>query len=219
MMGGRASRPPFSVTTRQKEGGRLARQTTRDHKGWYVPRALPHLDAAETVQAITFRLADSLPRAVAMARKDEGDVSHRHRIAAALDAGHGACLLRDPAIAGVVEAALLNGEGTRYELFAWVVMPNHVHALIRQQEGHRLSDTMHAWKSWTAKQINHYLNRRGTVWQREYFDRYVRNELQFAATVFYIEENPVKAGFVATAAEWRFGSGWWRENGRSAESS
>ena len=124
----------------------------RDHKGWYIRRVLPHLDAPETTQAITFRLADALPRTVALARKDEQDATYRARIAEALDAGQGECLLRDPAIASIVEGVLLHADGSRYELFAWVIMPNHVHVLVRQPEGGRLPDIVHAWKSWTAKQ-------------------------------------------------------------------
>jgi putative DNA methylase len=193
--------------------------TTREHKGWYVPRKLPHFDGAEVTQAITFRLADSLPRAVAEARKDEGDTAHRRRIAAALDAGYGECALRDPTLANVVERALLHGAATGYELFAWVIMPNHVHALIRQLEHRRLSDIIHGWKSWTAKEINQHRGGSGTVWQREYFDRYMRNERQFAATVAYIEADPVMAGLAEKPEDWRYSSAWWREHTSSTASS
>ena len=180
------------------------------HRGWYVPRALPHFDSPEVVQAITFRLADALPREVGLARTEETNAAHRLRIAAALDAGHGECLLRDPALAGIVEAALIHGAGIKYELHAWVIMPNHVHALIAPTAGNPLADIVHAWKSWTAKAINRRRGERGKIWQSEYFDRYVRDERHFAATVAYIEENPVKAGLAAQPADWRFGSAWRR---------
>lgn len=184
----------------------------RHHKGWYVPRDLPHFDAAETTQAITFRLADSLPHAVAVARKDEDDLAYRRRITAALDAGFGECLLRDHRIALIVEGTLLHGSESRYDPYAWVVMPNHVHVLIRQAAGYRLSDTVQGWKSWSARQINRYRGTRGTVWQREYFDRYIRNQRHFDATVAYLEGNPVSAQLVATPEQWRFSSAWWRVN-------
>ena len=87
------------------------RRPSKEHKGWYVPRALPHFDLAEVVQAITFRLADALPRDVVIARRDEASAAHRRLIAAALDACHGGCLLRDPAHAEIVETALLHGAG------------------------------------------------------------------------------------------------------------
>ena len=125
-----------------------------------------------------------------MARKDERDATYRARIAEALDAGLGECLLRDPAIASIVEGALLNADGSRYEMFAWVIMPNHVHVLIRQPEGGRLPDIVHTWKSWTAKEINRHRGRTGRVWQSEYFDRYMRNQRQFDKTIAYIEDNP-----------------------------
>jgi putative transposase len=180
----------------------------REHKGWYFPRGLPHLDAPGIVQAITFRLADSLPREIVKARQGEGDAAHRQRIAAALDAGHGACLLREPALASIVEAALLHGAGQRYELIAWVIMPNHVHVLIAPAENHALPDIVQAWKSWTAKAINRERGGVGTVWQREFFDRFVRDDGHLVAAIAYIEENPVKAGLVARVADWRFGSAW-----------
>ncbi len=177
-----------------------------------MPRSLPHFDAAETVQAITFRLADSLPHAVAIARKDEDDLAYGRRITAALDAGLGECLLRDHPIASIVEDALLHGSESRYDLYAWVIMPNHVHVLIRQAEGCRLSDTVQGRKSWTARQINRYRRHTGTVWQREYYDRYIRNQRHFDATLAYIEWNPVSARLVATPEQWRFSSAWWRVN-------
>ena len=98
-------------------------------------------------------------------------------------------------------------------------MPNHVHVLIRQPENARLSDIVQAWKSWTAKAINRRRGRSGRVWQKDYFDRYMRSARQFAATVAYIEENPVKAGLAERPEDWRFGSAWWRENGPSKTSS
>src|SRR5262249_23719653 len=79
------------------------------HRGWHIPRRLPHFDGAETCQSITFRLADSLPHAVAVARKDEDDLAYRRRIELALDAGRGECLLDDPVCAEIVEGAFLHG--------------------------------------------------------------------------------------------------------------
>jgi putative DNA methylase len=183
----------------------------RQHKGWYVPRALPHFDAPRLVQAITFRLGDALPRDIVAARRDEGDAAHRRRIAAALDAGHGACLLHDPALAGIIETALFHGGGRRDELLSWVIMPNHVHVLIAPAADNSLPDIVHTWKSWTAKAINRHRGSSGPVWQREYFDRFMRDDGHLAATIAYIEENPVKAGLAARPADWRFGSAWWRQ--------
>lgn len=192
------------------------RRPFKEHKGWYVPRALPHFDSAEVVQAITFRLADALPRDAVIARKDEASAAHRRLIAAALDACHGDCLLRHPARAEILEAALLHGVGIEYELFAWVIMPNHVHALIAPIAGNRLADIVQVWKSWSAKAINRHRGGSGAVWQREYFDRYIRDYRHFEAALAYIEENPVKAGLAAKPADWRFGSARRRTSSDSA---
>jgi putative DNA methylase len=59
------------------------------------------------------------------------EIELRRRIEEYLDAGHGACWLRRPEIAALVEGALRYFDGQRYRLLAWCVMPNHVHTLIR----------------------------------------------------------------------------------------
>ena len=85
-------------------------------------------------------------------------------------------------------------------------MPNHVHVLVTPSSGHGLSDIVHTWKSWSAKVANRVLGRTGVFWQREYFDRLIRDERHFAAALSYIEENPVKAGLCDSQQAWRYGS-------------
>ena len=50
------------------------------------------------------------------------------------------------------------------------------------------------------------LDRKGRFWQKEYFDRYIRNGRHFAKVVAYIENNPVKALLCEKAEDWPFGS-------------
>jgi putative transposase len=127
-----------------------------------------------------------------------------------IDGGRGACALRNPAIAAIVQDALWHFDGERYRLMAWAIMPNHVHVLTEQIEGHRLADFVHAWKSFTAKAANKNLGRTGALWAPEYFDRYIRDQAHFDAAVHYIHHNPVKAGLVPRAEEWRWSSAWER---------
>jgi REP element-mobilizing transposase RayT len=159
---------------------------------------------------ITFRLADALPAQVLSHLQEilprEADAARRQRIEAYLDAGHGACSLRDPRIGGLVEGSLLHFDGRRYRLLAWAVMPNHVHALVELIPGYPLPGIVHSWKSFTAKAANRILGRTGEFWQREYFDRYIRDAAHFEAARAYIHENPVKAGLVARAEDWAFSS-------------
>jgi putative DNA methylase len=174
------------------------------NKSWYSRGYLPHCDTPGLVQSITFRLNDSLPVHVLhrLAQENDDDLEKLKQIETFLDAGHGECWLKQPDIASIVEDALLHGDGQHYRLLAWCVMPNHVHVLIEILEGYRLSKVVQGWKSFTAKLINQHLGRTGTVWMREYFDRYIRDDHHLAAVIAYIHSNPVKAGLVSNEQDW-----------------
>lgn len=174
-----------------------------EFKGWVSRSYIPHFDTSEVVQSITFRLADSLPAEVTARRGAAGA-----EVDAVLDAGLGRCLLRNPDLADVVERALLRFDGDRYHLLAWVVMPNHVHVVVRPAVP--LAELMHSWKSYTAKAINRHLGETGTVWQPDYFDRFIRDEAHLSAAIAYVESNPVKAGLCGVAKDWRWSSAYWR---------
>lgn len=191
----------------------LGAWASRPQKEWHSHGRLPHWEGGEIPQSITFRLYDSLPQTLleqwreelARLPETEHQSERRKRIDAALDAGYGECWLREPRIAKLVEDALLHFDGQRYQLHAWVVMPNHVHVLITPLHGYSLSSLVHSWKSFTAKEANRLLGREGAFWLEDYFDRAVRDERHFNAVVEYIENNPVKAGLCQRAADWRYG--------------
>jgi len=130
----------------------------------------------------------------------------RRRVEAYLDQGHGSCYLQDQSIATMVQGALLFHDSHKYRLIAWVVMPNHVHMLCAPHQGQSLAGIMHSVKSFTSSEANKMLNRSGRFWQKEYFDRYIRNARQFATTVAYIENNPVKANLCERSEDWEFSS-------------
>jgi REP element-mobilizing transposase RayT len=188
----------------------VSHSSPNQHKGWSSRGYLPHFDAGELVQAITFRLADSLPKAVFddLKATASNDAELREKIEAVIDGARGCCALRNPEIAALVQDALWRFDGERYRLLAWTIMPNHVHVLIKQMEGHRLGDIIHAWKSFTAKEANKRLGTAGMFWSPDYFDRYIRDQAHFDAVVHYIHENPVKAGLVTNAGGWRWSSAW-----------
>lgn len=177
------------------------------HKYWHSRGYLPHCDTPGLLQAITFRLADSLPSdALTRLRQETSDTKRHQQIETLLDAGHGECWLRQPAIADIVENALLHSDGQRYRLLAWCIMPNHVHVLIETMEGWPLPRIVQSWKSYSAKVINHHLGRIGTVWMSDYHDRYMRDDAHLAAVISYMHNNPVKAGLVTQAIDWRHSS-------------
>jgi REP element-mobilizing transposase RayT len=130
----------------------------------------------------------------------------RRRIEDYLDLGHGLCHLKRPEIARMVEEAMLFFDRQRYHLLAWTVMPNHVHSVFLPLPGHTLSEIVQSWKSYTSKQANNILGRAGRFWQEDYFDRFIRDDDHFHATVAYVEENPVKAGLCAKPEDWPYGS-------------
>ena len=110
-----------------------------------------------------------------------------------LDAGHGSCVLRDPKAARIVGDALNHFEGVRCVQHAWVVMPNHVHALFTLLGDHHLEDLLHSWKSFTANKIHAFDGNHVRLWQRDYFDRLIRDDAHFENCVRYIRKNPLKA--------------------------
>ncbi len=138
-----------------------------------------------------------------------------------LDAGHGTCALRKPECRAHVEDVLRHFDGERCVHIAWVIMPNHVHVLFVPKEKHggvvsyspsledkqgeavsyrpslnkswKLEEIVHSWKRHSAVRINRLLGRTGTFWQKDYFDRLVRDRDHFANCVRYIRRNPVKA--------------------------
>ncbi|HEY1718265.1 MAG TPA: DNA polymerase III subunit alpha [Verrucomicrobiae bacterium] len=122
-----------------------------------------------------------------------------------LDQGHGERLLRNPEISGLVENALRHFDGQRYLLGSYVVMPNHVHVLVRPVMEHKISDILHSWKSFTANEANKILRRSGPFWQDESFDHIVRDEHQLERFQHYIQENPAKAQ--SSKGEFKLGIG------------
>ena len=184
--------------------------------GWHSRGYLPHFDGGEIAQTVTFRLFDSMPQAMLEQWRaelqslpsEEFDREWRKRIDAYLDRGYGNCYLREDRLAEIVQQALRRFDGERYALHAWVVMPNHVHVLFTPKPGWEMSQITHSWKSFTASACNKALQRNGEFWQREPFDRFIRNDKHYASAVSYIENNPVKAGLCEKPEDWRWSSAY-----------
>jgi putative transposase len=210
-------------------------------KGWYSRGYLPHYDECGALQMITYRLGDSLPQRVleemeeTLALLPEGrrESVRRQQIEEWLDAGLGSCVLSRPEAARCVVETWGHFDGFRYGLVAGVVMPNHVHVLIRLMEGVSLGKVVQSWKSYTGRRIAGIVGdcragaqrsreegegrsggrRSQGIWMREYWDRFIRDEKHFAAAVEYIHMNPVKAGLVEKAEDWYWSTagGWGKE--------
>lgn len=155
------------------------------HAGWRSRGYIPHCDGGGVIQHIVISTIGAR----------EG-----------VEANFGLKLLEADAAASVIEDALLYFDGERYRLLAWCVMPNHVHVVAEQVEGWPLAHVVHGWKSFTANAVNRALGRSGSVWMREYFDRFMRSDNHLGATIAYVENNPVAASLVPRPEDWRWSS-------------
>lgn len=91
----------------------------------------------------------------------------------------------------------------RIFLDAAVIMPDHLHFVASLQHG-SLAQLMHSLKSYTAKNVNILLNRKGSLWQRHYHDHAIRKNEDLNAVVLYTLNNPVRAGLVRDFHDYPF---------------
>ena len=177
----------------------------RGFLGWHENGYLPHRDEPGLVQFVIFRLADAFPDELRheweVLVKIEDDRKKRIELEAYLDKGRGKCHLRDQAIARIVEDSFLCFHGMRYDMRAWVIMPNHVHLLFQVLDI-PMSKLVGGWKSYTTREANKLLGRKGKFWQDGYWDTYMRDDEHELRSRRYIEKNPVKAGLTHAARDW-----------------
>jgi putative transposase len=174
----------------------------------FYRRRLPHLYDTGQPVFLTWRLHGSLPpnRAFPSGKLSSG------RAFVALDrlleeARTGPFYLRQPAVADLVVEAIHHNAQTlgHYVWHAFVVMPNHVHLLITPRVP--LAELTKSLKGITSKRANALLGLTGEpFWQEESYDHVVRNGKEFEKIRSYIEENPVRAGLVVQASEYRWSS-------------
>jgi REP element-mobilizing transposase RayT len=177
----------------------------------YYSRDLPHWQPPGKDIFISWRLYGSLPVKFVRSLQSSTERTARERFRATEGelhkALHGPLWLKEPDVANCVVSAIRRGEKDLdcYRLEAFVVMPNHVHLLIEPRVP--LAQITHRLKGASAHAANQILGRQGQhFWQNESFDHWVRNAAEFARIKNYIEQNPVKAALVKTAAEWLWSS-------------
>jgi REP element-mobilizing transposase RayT len=122
--------------------------------------------------------------------------------------------LRDIRIASIIENALLYGDFSRhlYHLYAWIIMPNHVHVVFEPQI--TLPAVMHWLKGRTGRIANRLLGRTGLpFWQDESYDHWIRSTKELEDVIAYVESNPVNAGL----AEASNGHGQARVSGQTTQ--
>jgi type I restriction enzyme R subunit len=171
-------------------------------------RMLPHWSLSDVYTFVTWRLADSLPqiklqewssaRAQWLTNHPKPwneeierlyDEKFGEELDRWLDSNHGSCVLKDEHIRQAMEDCLKHFQSNRYKIIAYSIMPNHVHVLFYPLSGLQVGTIVQGWKSVSAHLINQALSRRGTLWNQEYWDVLIRNELHLERVVRYILED------------------------------
>jgi putative transposase len=177
-------------------------------------RQLPHWRQDGATYFVTFRLADSLPKSKRdelAAIKSDWELHHPPprsrqaleqfardqfvRVENFLDQGYGQCVLKNSELSELIASSMHHFEGDRYELGCYVVMPNHVHAVVRptKPKDHPVEEIARSWKSYSGREINLILGDFGAFWQEECFDRIIQDAEHLWRTIQYIGRNPKKA--------------------------
>ena len=182
-----------------------------------VGRHLPRWEANGAVYHVALHLADSVPQeqlaiwreerarlsALAQAAKrplsaDEVEALravYNDRVEKYLSAGCGACLLRDPRAAEALESVLAYGNGEKYALHLFCIMPNHLHVIVGGfDETCPLRDVLTSWKGASAHRVNRVLGRKGEVWQGDAYTRIIRSREEYVRQLNYVWCNPEAAG-------------------------
>jgi REP element-mobilizing transposase RayT len=192
---------------------------------------LPHVKREGAFYFVTFRLADSLPKKTLLQferekaertrrlnefakrgqtiNDSEEQIARdfRRKIERYLDRGAGTCHLRRPDIADLVANAMRHFHESRYVLQEWVVMPNHVHAIIWPMPNHLLSDILKSWKQFTSRRAKKILSMAAEpFWQPESYDHWIRNDDEKARIARYIRNNPVTARLCVRPEDWKWSS-------------
>lgn len=85
-------------------------------------------------------------------------------------------------------------------------MPDHLHLLVHPADEDTLSALVQELKYVTGRKINASRGTRGALWQKGFFDRFMRTPKEVSETLDYMHLNPVRKGLVRTADEWRWTS-------------
>ncbi|MES2598552.1 MAG: transposase [Verrucomicrobiota bacterium] len=136
----------------------------------------------------------ALPRELREARRREEAKRFLHE----LDLCHGSCRLQKAEAQDIVSEALTHFHGQRLWVGDWVVMPNHVHVIAQPFEGVKIEEWLYSIKRYSASSL-HKVGliqktdfRAGHFWQKESFDRVVRDLAELSRTRKYIADNGKK---------------------------
>ena len=153
-------------------------------------RHLPHIDSAEYYQFITFRTKESTDAFLKkIAAQNIPNSNKQMQADTYLDNSLQGAYLNDEVLTALSHF-LKSKDTVLYELFAFSIMPNHVHLLIKPHD--KLSAVMQKIKGGSSKVINDLMGRKESFWAADYYDKAVRDEQHFRVIYQYIKNNPLK---------------------------
>jgi putative transposase len=170
---------------------------------------LPHFDPGDAPYFVTYRLHGSVPKSEIQRLKQlyqqvTTDETHREffrQFDNVLDA-NGPYRLREEHVREIVSQSLHDIDTKDIHLYAYTIMPNHVHAVFDLRTARKLYEVMKSHKGYTARLANKHLGLTGSpFWHPETYDRVVRAG-RLSSTIWYTILNPVKAGFVKQWRDW-----------------
>ena len=168
-----------------------------DYKEYYR-RNSPHYQPEDSIFAITFRLANSLPKSVIedliIEKQIYDDECRNKQLSDNAKTQSGFYrkyfedfdnflitnqetprYLAEAGVADIVKESLHHWDDLRYKLIAYCIMPNHVHLMIlplkdNDESFYSLTQIMHSIKSFTANKCNKLINNKGKFWANESYD-------------------------------------------------
>jgi putative transposase len=118
-------------------------------------------------------------------------------------------LTSEKACSCVVAALERTRRQFRLRVYGFVVMPEHVHLLVSEPERDTLERALQSLKISSARlsrSLRSYQGQTSALWQKRYYDRYMRDYEEFSQTLRYIHRNPVKRGLCARPEDWPWSS-------------
>ncbi len=179
-------------------------------------RNLPHLYDTEGRYFITYRLKNSIPQKMIKEIHETYSKNEKDKLAYlkfsrmidkyenALSSGeYGIDYLKNVKVALACKNTLHYPDGKDYELICYSIMPNHIHLIFELLKGNKgISKIMQSIKRLSALESNKILNRSGSFWHAESYDRQIRDDVELYYFIKYVLLNPVKSGYVKNWYDW-----------------
>ena len=155
-------------------------------------KSLFHINHPNAIQFVTFRTQESLSYYLQHNNIDATDSAAKQQLEMdkILDVSKAGSILNGSVIELLMQY-LLSKNNSLYQLIAVSIMPNHVHIMFEQLVP--LTQIMQNVKGGSSLLINRYLDKSGVLWDKSYYDKIVRTEVQFKITYKYIKNNAYKA--------------------------